>query len=146
MDVPAEKVAWLFALEKLAHRRAAGMTQIRDAVEHRSIWRRMADCDHWLQAIECVQALAKLFFGIFAGCIERSGVRIAEPDHMKAADLDPATMEIIESETTRDVCDLQRRLVIAGNQIDAFGALPEYLAHRIETARKVNQITRAEVI
>ena len=59
VNVTAEKVRRLLALQKLTHGPAAGVTQIRDAVERGAMRRHMADGDHGREAVEGMEAFGQ---------------------------------------------------------------------------------------
>src|SRR5579871_4972122 len=55
MNMPAEKIARLLTAHKFTHGPAAGVLQIRDAIERSAERRRMADRDHRFYSVESVQ-------------------------------------------------------------------------------------------
>ena len=107
------------------------MSQVRDAVEHRAVWRDVADRDHRLERVESVEALFEFLLGVLAGRVEGRAIRIAEADHVEAGDFHPAAVKVVEPETFAKVRGLLRGFVIARNDIDAVAALFQNLSHRI---------------
>ena len=144
--MPAEKIPGLLPLEKLPHRPAPGMTQIRDPVEHGPMRRDVANRNHRLQTVKLVQPLLQLFLRVLAGRIERRRIRVAETNHVEPADLDSPAVKIVQPEAAAQIRNLLRRFVIARDHVHPITALLQNLAHGIQTARKVDQIPRAEVI
>src|ERR1035438_355932 len=117
MNVPAEKISRLLPLQELPHRPAPGMAQIRDPVEHRPQRRDVANRNHRLQPVELVQPLFQLLLRIFTGRLERRWIRVAETNHVEAADLDPPPVKVMQPEAAAQIRNLLRRFVIAGDRV-----------------------------
>src|ERR1019366_2842041 len=106
-----------------AHRLAAGVAQICDAVEHGAMRWNVADGNHRLHTVKSVESLREFLLRAFAGRVERRRGGIAQTDHLKARDFHLAAMEVIQPETLAEIRGLLRRFVIAGDDIHPVAAL-----------------------
>ena len=86
VDVAAEKMGRLDALDEIAHGGRSGVQAGTDLIECRAVRRSVADEDQRVKLGERFEVFGDLRFGVFAGGIERSGAGVAESCDAPVAD------------------------------------------------------------
>ena len=78
VDVAAEEMCGLMALDEIAHRGGSGVQAGLDLVERGAVRRGVADQHQRVQGGEGLQARGELRFAVLAGRIEGRGAGVAE--------------------------------------------------------------------
>src|SRR5687768_8875087 len=109
MNVPAEKIFGLMAIDKLAHRFRPGVLPFPNAVERRARGRGMADQHQRRELGEFVEPARQLSLAILTRRVERRRTGVAKPRDVPLAHLYRALMEIVQPVAFAQARDLPGR-------------------------------------
>src|SRR5579871_4049124 len=106
----------------------------------------MADQNQRPQALKLPEALSQLGLAIFAGRVEWSGIRIAQPRHKIAADLQRLPVKVAESKLIAEANDVGFRFMIARQHVHLLGTALQYRPKLVQPATPIRQVAGSEIV
>src|ERR1039458_7704351 len=122
VDVAAEEVSGLAAVNEIADGGGSGVQAGTDLIERGAVGRGVADQDQRVEARERGQIRCELQLGVFAGSIERGRAGIAEPGDVPGAYGKLPLVKVVQAVLIAERGDLGGGFVIAREYPDLVAA------------------------
>ena len=145
VDVAAEEMGRLDALDEIANGGRSRMQTGLDFIERGAVRRGVADEDQRVEGGKGFEACGDLRLGVFARCIERGGAGVAQAGDVEPAGGELPLVKIVQAILIAQGGDLGGGFVVAGEYPDLFTARLQDLAAAIETLAPGNLVARGDV-
>src|SRR5271168_2696037 len=106
VNMSAVEIRGLMLIDEFANRRASEVLAFARAIELRIFGRRVTDENQGIEIRELLKPRAQLLLRVFAGCVERRGIRIAETSHRITLNLDGLPVKIMEAVRIAEAHDI----------------------------------------
>lgn len=145
VDVPAKKHFGLLAFHPFTHGAASCVLSGREFVKLAAIGRSVHHQIERRQIAKRVQRLSDLLFAVFAGCVERSGIAVAEAGPVGRANLAYLLVKICEVRSRAEFLILRGGFMIARKRPHPAGLFRENRRARVQPFAKGAQIPGRDV-